>query len=49
MLANCDVIVIFLIFDQFGAIRKPDSWRIVCKVYIFISSNLLFYKNWKPN
>ena len=24
MSANCDVIVIFPIFDQFGAIRKPD-------------------------
>ena len=41
---NCDVIVIFLINDQFGAIRKPDSGRIVCKTYVFISSNLLFYK-----
>ena len=25
MLENCDVIVIFLIFVQFGAIQKPDS------------------------
>ena len=25
MLVNCDVIVIFLIFVQFGAIQKPDS------------------------
>ena len=25
MLKNCDVIVIFPIYDQFGAIRKPDS------------------------
>ena len=31
MLANCDVIVIFPIFDQFGAIRKPDSGHIACK------------------
>ena len=29
--ANCDVIVIFLIYGQFGAIQKPDSRRIVCK------------------
>ena len=47
MLENCDVIVIFLIFVRFGAIQKPDSWRIVCKIYIFINSNLLSYKNWK--
>ena len=25
MSANCDVVVIFLIYDQFGAIWKPDS------------------------
>ena len=25
MLINCDVIVIFPIYGQFGAIRKPDS------------------------
>ena len=24
-LANCDVFVIFPIYDQFGAIQKPDS------------------------
>ena len=29
-LANCDVIVIFLISCQFGAIWKPDSGCIVC-------------------
>ena len=28
---NCDVIIIFLIYGQFGAIRKSDSGRIVCK------------------
>ena len=49
MLENCDVIVIFLIFVRFGAIQKPDSWRIVCKIYIFINSNLLSYKNGKQN
>ena len=31
MSKNCDVIVIFLIYDQFGAIQKPDSRHIVCK------------------
>ena len=44
---NCDVIVIFPIYVQFGAIRKPDSRRIVCKTYILINSNLLSYKKWK--
>ena len=47
MSLNCDVIVIFPIDGQFGAIRKPNSGRIVCKTYIFIKSNLFFYKNWK--
>ena len=45
MSANCDVIVIFPIYGQFGAIRKPDSGFMVCKTYIFISSSLLSYKN----
>ena len=36
---DCDVIVIFPIYDQFEAIRKPDSGRIVCKTYIFINKN----------
>ena len=47
MSANFDAIVIFPIYGQFGAIRKPDSKRIVCKTYIFINSDLLCYKNWK--
>ena len=46
---NCDAIVIFLIYDQLGAMRKPDFGRTVCKTYIFINSNLLFYKKWKQN
>ena len=46
---NCDVIVIFLIYCQFGAIRKPDSGKMVCKTYIFNNSNLLHYKSWKQN
>ena len=47
MSTNYDVIVKFLIYCQFGAIRKPDSGRLVYKTYIFIKSNLLSYKNWK--
>ena len=47
MSANCDVIITFPISGQFGAIRKPDFGRIVCKTYIFIGSNLLSHKNWK--
>ena len=35
----------FPIYGQFGAIRKPDSGRIVCKPYIFINNNLISYKN----
>ena len=49
MSANWDIIVIFLIYGQFGAIWKSDSGCIVCKFYIFINSNLLSYKNWKQN
>ena len=46
---NCDVIVIFTIYDQFGANRKPDSGSMVRKTYIFIKSNLLSYKSIKQN
>ena len=49
MSENCDAIVIFPIYDQFEAIWKPDSGRIVCKTYVFINSNLLPYKNWKQH
>ena len=42
---NCDVIAIFLIYSQFGAIQKPDPGRINHKTYIFNNSNLLPYKN----
>ena len=45
MSGNCDVIVIFRIFGQFGAVQKPDSGDRVCKSYVFSSSNLLSYKN----
>ena len=47
MLANCNVIVSFLLYDQFTTIRKADSGYMVYKTYIFINSNLLSYKNWK--
>ena len=46
---NCEVIVIFPTYGQFGAIWKPDSGRIACKTYIFIRNNLLSYKIWKQN
>ena len=42
---NYDVTVIFPIYSQFGAIRKPDPGRINYKTYIFNNSNLLSYKN----
>ena len=45
MVANCYVITIFPIYGQFGAIQKPDSGRIICKIYISINSNILSYKN----
>ena len=45
MSKNCDVIVIFSIYGQFGAIQKPDSGHRNCKTYVFIKSNLLSYKN----
>ena len=49
MSANCDIIVIFSIYGPSRTIRKPDSGCIVCKTYIFVNSNLLFYKNLKHN
>ena len=49
MSKNGDIIAIFSIFSQFGAIWKPDSSGLVCKTYISINSNLLFYKNCKRN
>ena len=45
MFENCDAIAIFSIYGQFGAIRKPDSGGIVCKIQILINSNLLSYKS----
>ena len=42
---NCNVVIIFPIYGQFGAIRKKDSGCMVCKAYIFTNSNLLSYEN----
>ena len=36
-------------YGQFRAIQKPNSGLMVCKIYIFIKSNLLSYKDWKKN
>ena len=40
---------LFSIYDQFAAIRKPDSWCMVYKTYIFINNNLLSCKTSKQN
>ena len=45
MSENCDVIAIFQIFGQFGAVRRPDCGYRVCKSHVFSNSNLLSYKN----
>ena len=45
MLENCDVIIIFSIYREFGAIGKPDSSNIVCKTFFVINSNLISHKN----
>ena len=42
---NCDVIINFPIYGQFGVIWKLDSGCIVSKSYIFINANVLSYKN----
>ena len=42
---SCDVIVIFSIYSQVGAIRKPDPGRINYKTFIFNNNNLLSNKN----
>ena len=36
MSINCKVIVIFRIFGQFGAVRKPDSEHKICKSYFLL-------------
>ena len=49
MSENFDVIVIFPIYGQFGAIRDLDSGCIGFKTCVFIYSHLFSYKNWKQN
>ena len=49
MLTNCDVIVFLPIYGEFAATRKPDSWRMIYKTYIFINNNFLSYKTWKQD
>ena len=49
MSENYDVIFIFPIYDQFGAIWKPNSGCIVYKKNIFVESRLLDYKERKHN
>ena len=41
MTGNFDVIVIFLIYGQFEAIREANSGRMICKTNFFINGNLL--------
>ena len=49
MSANCDVIIIFAIYSQFGTIRILDSTHMVCKCCIVINGKLSSCKNWKQN
>ena len=45
MSAGCDVILFCSINGQFEVIRKPDSKRMVYKIYILINNNVLSYKS----
>ena len=36
ILEKCDVIVIFLMYGQFGTIWKPDYGHVVSKIYTLI-------------
>ena len=45
MLTNCGVNVVFPVYDQFGAIQKSDSGRMVSKPYIFISSKFVILQH----
>ena len=44
MSENCDIIIISLIYGQFGAIWKLDSGCRISKSYIFINSNPLSHE-----
>ena len=41
MLENCNVILIFSIYDQFGAIQEPDSGHRACKTYVLFKLFIL--------
>ena len=45
MSTNCNVTVILPTYNQFGAIFKEDSGRMVCNTYIFTNSIILSYEN----
>ena len=49
MSENCDVIVIFRIFGQFGAVWRPYSGYRVYRSYVLSNSNFFSYKNCKQN
>ena len=44
MSESCDVIVIFWISGQFGAVRRPDSGYRDYESYVFSNSNFSSYK-----
>ena len=41
---SCDVIVIFTVYGQFGAIQKPDSGRIICKAFFSLIATFYLTK-----
>ena len=45
MSENCDVIIIFPIYGLFGAIRKPDSRRIVYETMFSLIVTFYLIKN----
>ena len=45
MSINYDVIALSLIYRQCSVIWKPDSEFMIYKTYIFINSNVLFYRH----
>ena len=45
MSENSDVIIIFPIYDKFGAIRNPDFGRIVGKIRWFFAKKMLMSAN----
>ena len=49
MSANRNPIVFIPIYGHFAAVGRPESVRLVYKIYIFINSNLLSYRTWKQN